>query len=228
MRCLDFSVLALATLVLCLSGRVAAADGKAATGTITGKVTVTDNGKQVKGTEVVVYVVGPPDQPGKDVVAAKIKQTADRKFVPDLVAITQNERVAFPNTGRLLHNVFSQKPKFDLGSFGKGRSKDYQFKNYKGIVEVFCNIHPEMAATILVLPNPYHVSANKDGSFTLKGVPVGKWRVFAYTRRATRPVFKRVEVTTGTANVDFTITRGTVAPHKNKYGEKYRPGGGYH
>ena len=41
------------------------------------------------------------------------------QLVPDLVAITVNERVSFPNKDPFLHNVFSQSRtrKFDLGSF---------------------------------------------------------------------------------------------------------------
>jgi len=198
-----------------------------ATGTVSGTVKVTDDGKEVKGVEVVVYVVGPPDQPGRDVVGATVKQTSDRKFIPDLVAITQNERVAFPNTGATLHNVFSQKPKFDLGSFEKGRTKDYQFKDFKGTVEVYCNIHPEMAATILVLPNPYHVAANKDGTFKLPKVPVGRWRLFAYTRRATKPASVAIDVKSSGTTANLTIPRGAETKHLNKYGEKYHGGGGY-
>ena len=50
------------------------------------------------------------------------------------------------------------------------------------------DIHPEMAATILVLPNRRHTQIAADGSYAIDGVPPGTWTVFAYTRRATKPV----------------------------------------
>jgi hypothetical protein len=123
--------------------------------------------------------------------------------------------------------VFSQKPKFDLGSFDQGKSKSWQFKDFKGFAEIYCNIHPEMAATVLVLPNPYHVSADKNGKFTIPNVPAGKWKLFGYTRRAAKPVSAAIEVTAGgTTNQPLTIPRSAETKHLNKYGEKYKEGGG--
>ena len=56
-----------------------------------------------------------------------------------------------------------------------------------GVVDVYCNIHPEMAATILVLPNHGFTRAKSDGTFAIDGVHPGTWKVFAYTRRALKP-----------------------------------------
>lgn len=204
------------------------AAGRTVKGTV--KVLEADGKTEVTGVEVVVYVVGPPDEPGKEVVTATITQTNDRKFVPDLVAITTNEKVEFPNGGKLLHNVFSSKPKFDLGSFDKGEKKDSKdaFKNYKGTAEIYCNIHPEMAATVLVLGNPYHVSVDKKSkSFEIKNVPAGKWKLYAYTRRMEKPAAIEIDTTAGDAVKDVTITRGAETKHLNKYGEKYKDGKSY-
>jgi len=192
-------------------------------GRVTGKVTVTDANGKTASADVVVYVVGFPEKPDASAPAATIAQKG-RKFVPDLVAITVGQSVSFPNNDPFLHNVFSQSPprKFDLGSFKKGESKEKQFPN-AGVVDVYCNIHPEMAATILVLPNKRHTRAAADGSFTIDGVPAGRWTVFAYARRATRPVSAAVTVTDGQdATVNLSLVRGAERPHVNKYGEKYK------
>jgi hypothetical protein len=134
--------------------------------------------------------------------------------------------VNFPNEDAFLHNVFSQSSsrKFDLGSFKKGETKTKEFPS-PGVVDVYCNIHPEMAATIVVLPNTRHTRTAADGTFTLDGVPVGNWTVFAYTRRATKPVSAKVAVTAGAdTKIDLAIQRGAEPEHLNKYGEKYRSG----
>jgi plastocyanin len=201
-----------------LAGSAAAQPAGRVAGTV--KVIEAD-GARAESADVIVYVVGFTEPPGDE--ATTIAQRG-RKFVPDLVAITVNERVSFPNFDPFLHNVFSQSGprKFDLGSYGRSEVKDKQFPQ-SGVVDVYCNIHPEMAATILVLPNRRHVRAAANGEFVLDGVPPGDWTVFAYTRRATKPTSARVNVKPGAVtNVELEIARGAEPAHLNKYGEKYK------
>jgi plastocyanin len=213
----------LIALALVASTALSTARTAEAGGRVSGKVTVNDaNGKPATA-DVIVYVVGFAEQAQTATPGASIAQKG-RKFVPDLVAITVGQSVSFPNGDPFLHNVFSQSParKFDLGSFKRGETKDKQFPN-AGVVDVYCNIHPEMAATILVLPNKRHTRAAADGSFAIDGVPPGRWTVFAYARRATRPVSAAVTVTDGQdAVVNLALVRGAEPPHVNKYGEKYK------
>jgi plastocyanin len=213
---------------LAIVAAVAGVPGAAAaqpSGRVVGTVKVTEpDGQPASPTEVVVYMVGFTEPPSDKVTTIAQK---GRKFVPDLVAITVNEKVEFPNLDPFLHNVFSQSTprKFDLGSFPRGETKEKDFPA-PGAVDVYCNIHPEMAATILVLPNRRHTLAGPDGKFTLEGVPPGDWTVFAYTRRATRPTSARVTVKAGAdATVDLAIVRGAEPAHLNKYGEKYHDAG---
>ena len=199
------------------------------TGRVVGTVKVAEPDRQpASPADVIVYVVG-FTEPASDKVTTIAQK--GRKFVPDLVAITVGERVEFPNLDPFLHNVFSQSTprKFDLGSFSRGETKEKDFP-VPGVVDVYCNIHPEMAATILILPNRRHVVARPDGTFTLEGVPPGDWTVFAYTRRATRPASAKVSVKAGAdAAVALEIVRGAEPAHLNKYGEKYHDTGqAYH
>jgi plastocyanin len=204
----------------------AAARGAAAqpSGRVVGTVKVTEaDGKPAIGADVIVYVVGFTEPPSDQVTMIAQK---GRRFVPDLVAITVNERVAFPNNDPFLHNVFSQSAdrQFDLGSYKRGESKDKQFPK-TGVVDVYCNIHPEMAATILVLPNRRHTRADANGRYVLEGVPPGDWTVFAYIRRVTKPSSAKVSVKAGAeTTVDLAIVRGPEPAHLNKYGEKYKDG----
>ncbi|HEY4242031.1 MAG TPA: hypothetical protein VGM88_19560 [Kofleriaceae bacterium] len=202
---------------------MAAADAGA--GRVVGTVHVTEpNGKPASTADVVVYVVGFTEPPAKVGAAAAEITQKNRKFQPDLVAITVGETVAFPNSDAFFHNVFSLSAarKFDLGSFRHGETKAKDFPT-PGVVDVYCNIHPEMAATILVLPNRRHTKAAPDGSFVLDGVPAGTWTVFAYARRATKPVAARVTVAADAdTKIDLSLTRGPEPAHLNKYGEQYR------
>jgi plastocyanin len=218
-------VAAAAAAVLALAAP-AVADAGDATGTITGTITV-DRADGAAAVPVVVYVVG-FTEPAPE--AAVEVQQHDKKFVPDLVVITAGQTVSFPNGDPFLHNVFSptESRKFDLGSYKQGDTRTRKFP-HPGVSDVFCNIHPEMSATILVLPNKKFAFAAADGSFSIADVPVGSWTVFAYSRHATAPVSAEVEVAAGAA-ASVALTLDETArdfTHKNKYGEKYRGDGEY-
>jgi plastocyanin len=192
-------------------------------GRVVGTVKISEADGEPAVADVVVYILGFNEPPTDKVTTIAQK---GRKFVPGLVAITLGEKVEFPNFDPFLHNVFSQSPprKFDLGSFPKGETKQISFPE-AGVVDVYCNIHPEMAATIIVLPNRRHTVAGPDGRFVIDGVPPGDWTVFAFVRRA-KPVSARVSVKPGAdATVDLTIVRGGEPAHLNKYGEKYKDSG---
>lgn len=213
-----------AALVLLVFATVAEAQPVGGSGRVVGTVTVTEaDGKPAKGAEVIVYVVGFKQASAGTVTTIEQK---DRTFRPELVAVTAGDSVAFPNGDKFLHNVFSPSGtrKFDLGSFKKGETKVKEFPS-TGVVDVYCNIHPEMAATIVVVPNRAHARAKADGSFVVAGVPPGTWTVFAYTRRASKPVSTKVTVTANAdASVSLALQRGAEPEHLNKYGEKYRAG----
>jgi plastocyanin len=193
------------------------------TGTVTGRVAVSRNGAAATaGAAVVVYLVGFAEPPPAR--QERILQK-DRAFVPDLLPITAGQSVEFPNRDPHLHNVFSPSPTrpFDLGQFERGESKSRRFPS-PGVVDVYCNIHPEMSATILVLPNRQFTRTDRQGRFRLTGVPPGRWTLYAYSRRAERPVSAPVTVAGGeTSQVELSLveTRGDSA-HRNKYGERYR------
>jgi plastocyanin len=210
----------LAAIAVVLAAAPGALGASEERGTVRGAVSV-NRPRGLSAERVVVYLVGftepPPDR------AVDIVQRGKR-FLPGLVAITAGQSVGFPNGDPFLHNVFSPTPlrPFDLGSFPEGETRQRPFKQ-PGIIEVFCNIHPEMSATILVLPNRRFAMLDGEGRFEIRGVPAGSWRIYAYSRRARRPAEAKVTVTTGgTAEVALVLEERTVRPaHKNKYGEQY-------
>lgn len=204
-------------------------------GTISGVVAVKRKGKVKKdASQVVVYVVGfsqPPPTPNP-ATRPRLGQR-NKQFEQRLIAITAGQRVDFPNADHFFHNVFSlsKTRRFDLGQFKKGQSKAKRFPR-KGIVQVYCNIHPAMSATILVLPNRAHAMTKKTGQFRITNIPAGTWTVYAYSRHAAKPT--RVKGVVVSAGKD-TVVRGLLVNedrlshvHKNKYGQSYKdPKGRY-
>src|SRR5512135_3192594 len=78
------------------------------------------------------------------------------QFHPEVLPILVGTTVDFPNRDNLFHNVFSYSgPKdFDLGRYPKDDSRSVLFDR-PGLVRVYCDIHADMYATIVVLPHPY-------------------------------------------------------------------------
>ena len=111
-------------------------------------------------------------------------------FEPRVVVVPVGGTVDFPNMDPIYHNVFSVSPprRFDLGKYPRGQSRSITFPK-AGLVNVFCDIHSNMAAFILVVPNRHWTRPAADGRFELPDVPAGRWRL-----RAWHPDFPAREV----------------------------------
>jgi hypothetical protein len=78
---------------------------------------------------------------------------------------------------------------------------------------VFCHIHSDMNAVILVLDNPYFVSPDTTGSFSLDGIPPGDYTIVAWHERIT-PITARVKVVSGqSSTINFNIPLPQPADH---------------
>ncbi len=130
----------------------------------------------------------------------------NRKFTPEVVVVPAGSTVSFPNFDPLFHNVFSlakAKP-FDLGNYPQNQTRTVTFHT-PGVVPVFCHLHPNMSAAVVVAPSQWAVKPGADGSFVLRGVPPGHHTVVAWHRSAGY-FRKQVEVPpSGEVRLDFTI-----------------------
>jgi len=154
--------------------------------------------------------------------APLLMKTQRKQFVPRVLVVPRGGRVRFSNEDPILHNAFSVSPgnAFDLGFTRTGPGKEQRFSE-PGVVRVFCNVHHDMVAYILVVETPYVISPGADGSFVLSGVPKGPGRLTVWHEQADpwtadlqlpqqKPVAARVEV-----------VRPRVPPHLNKTGQSY-------
>ena len=201
---------------------VCAASAAHADATVRGVVDVT-RPKDMPASAVLVYLVGFDEK--APAAPVEVKQV-NRHFIPDLIAVTAGGTVSFPNGDPFLHNVFSPTSErtFDLGSYKKGDTRTRTFPR-RGVVDIYCNIHPEMSATLVVLPNTRYAVVDASGHFQIDHVPPGTWTMFAFSRRASQPVSMKVTVgAEGIVDVNFKLDEvHRDFTHPNKYGEKYRP-----
>lgn len=154
---------------------------------------------------VIVFIKDAPAAARLPVTKATIAQR-DEAFVPRVLAITSGSTVDFPNFDPYFHNVFSlsRNASFDLGRYPKGESRSRPFTR-PGLVKVYCHIHSEMSATIMVFNHTYFTSPAPDGTYTIDNVPAGKYRLSAWHERIGENT-TNIEVTTGgTARADFAL-----------------------
>jgi hypothetical protein len=127
-------------------------------------------------------------------------------FVPHVLPVVRGTSVEFPNSDPVFHNVFSlsRAASFDLGRFPRGETRTLKFDT-PGVVKVFCHIHSDMGAVIMVLDNPFFTAPDHDGRFRIDGLPPGDYRITAWHERA-RPSTHAVHVDAGgAAHVAFSI-----------------------
>jgi plastocyanin len=165
----------------------------------------------------------PIDAPAPRTVGKLTLSQKNKTFQPHVLAVPVGFTVSFPNNDQIFHNVFSlaSPQPFDLGLYRGGATRERTFSR-AGTYRVFCNIHPQMTALVIVVPTPHTASVGADGRYVLD-LPAGRYRVTAVSERAAP---QSVEVTSGagaTTAPDLTLDESSwiFAQHKNKYGQDY-------
>ena len=147
----------------------------------------------------------------------------NKSFVPHVLAIPAGSTVSFPNNDPIFHNVFtlSTSGPFDLGLYRAGTSKDRVFKA-PATYRVFCNIHPQMSAFVLVVPTSYITEADASGMYRLD-LPAGRYRITAWSERAEPSSVEWTAAVSGAAVPDVTLdeSKFVETSHKNKFGQDY-------
>jgi plastocyanin len=150
--------------------------------------------------------------------------TRGKMLVPHVAAVPVGSTISFPNEDPISHNLFSLSTpnQFDLGLYRAGSGKTHTF-TAPGIVNVYCNVHPNMSAVIHVLSTPYYSFADQNGNFTIADVPSGHYEVLAWNEQG-GTTKSTIDVTSSAAApVALTLdARGYHFPqHSNKYGKSY-------
>lgn len=154
---------------------------------------------------VVVFVKDAPVESNLPVTRVGISQR-DEAFVPRVSAITRASTVEFPNFDSYFHNVFSlsRGATFDLGRFRKGEKRERTFPR-AGVIKVYCHIHSEMAATIMVFDHRLYATPAADGVFAISDVPPGTYQLSAWHERIGETT-KAIQVVAGeSASIEFSL-----------------------
>ena len=156
----------------------------------------------------VVYFESAPQPAFEDTGEMRATLSQEHEsFVPHLLAIRAGTTVDFPNLDPVYHNVFSlsKTRTFDLGRYAKGRSKSIRFDE-PGIIRVFCDIHSQMSAFILVFAHRFFAVTDDQGRYRIERVPAGTYMLTAwYEGVAQQSRAVTIPAEGGTVDLDFTL-----------------------
>jgi plastocyanin len=175
------------------------------------------------------YVVGPnggfgdvvvslKDADGKDITGKSTGPSAspavlDQKgclYTPQILAIQTGQKLVVRNSDKCVHNVHctptvpGNEEHNDVQMPG-GADLTYTFAKPEMFITFRCDVHPWMFAWVSVFDNPYFDISGKDGKFTIKNVPPGKYTVVADHRKLGKQT-QVVEVGDKNVTVNFTFT----------------------
>ncbi|HEX4964496.1 MAG TPA: CHAT domain-containing protein [Thermoanaerobaculia bacterium] len=122
---------------------------------------------------------------GKTLPVPAEKKELDQKgclYTPHVQGIQTGQALTIKNTDATLHNVhalatvnpeFNQAQPQGLPPFDKTFDK-------QEVIHVKCDVHPWMSAYVAVMPHPFFATSGDDGSYTIKGLPPGKYTLEAW------------------------------------------------
>ena len=197
---------------------------------VSGKVVIQQNGKPAHSAAGAVVWLAPTkgEAPRPPEKVFRLVQK-NKHFSPHVLVVPVGSAVVFPNEDPFFHNVFSvyEGTRFDLGLYESGSSKEVRFSR-PGPSYIFCNIHPEMSAVIMVMSTPYYATTDAAGEYSIEGVPPGEYEFSVWYESAQpeqlKQLQRRVTVSASAARLDpvtVIATPSLAVNHKNKYGLDY-------
>ncbi len=135
-------------------------------------------------------------------------------YVPHVLGIRANQRFTVTNSDPTAHNVNVQgkgNPPWNTSQPPNAPPIEQKFVRAEVIIPVKCNQHPWMKSYIGVMNNPFYSVSGADGTYTIKGLPPGKYTVVAWHERYGEKTMEVTLVAKGSATADFSFDGGTAS-----------------
>ena len=140
-------------------------------------------------------------------------------YVPQIVAIQTGQKLQVRNSDAqpvAMHNVHmnpvaaanqaANAANINVAQMAGAADLTITFPAAENFMKFQCDVHSWMFAWVTVVDHPYFAVSGKDGKFTIKNVPPGKYTISAMHRKvAPAGVEKEIEVTADGAKADFTL-----------------------
>jgi len=165
------------------------------------------------------YVVGPNggladvvvslDITGQSTGASAVPAILDQKgclYVPTISAVQTGQKIIVKNSDPCIHNVHTVSKngnqEHNDAQMAGGADLTYTFDKPEDFMKFQCDVHPWMFAWVTIEDSPYFCLSGKDGSFTIKNVPPGKYTITASHRKLGKETLD-VEVKDSDVKADF-------------------------
>jgi hypothetical protein len=162
----------------------------------------TSDGKKITGLSFPV-----PTEP------AKLDQNGCH-YVPHVLGIQANQKFIVTNSDPTSHNVNVQGK--SNASWNNVQSPnappiEQKFVRPEVIIPIKCNQHPWMKSYIGVTGNPFYAVSAADGTFTIKGLPPGKYTLVAWHEKFGEKTLEINLAAKGSATADFAFDSSTTS-----------------
>ncbi|MFI5305036.1 MAG: carboxypeptidase regulatory-like domain-containing protein [Nitrospiria bacterium] len=101
------------------------------------------------------------------------------QFRPNIFTGVVGDNYGLFNRDPLLHNVHLRSGDttiFNIALYPNGK-KIVKPLTQPGVINVKCEIHPFMSATMVIFDHPYFTVTNQNGEYTISDIPAGKYMV---------------------------------------------------
>ncbi|HUR53216.1 MAG TPA: carboxypeptidase regulatory-like domain-containing protein, partial [Gemmataceae bacterium] len=133
-------------------------------------------------------------------------------YTPHVVAVMVGQELKARNSDNFLHNVHGlakDNGEFNFPQQNAGQENKVDATKAPEKYKVKCDVHPWMAAWVVVLDHPYSAVTGDNGEFTIKGLKDGKYTLEAWQEKL------------GTKSAEVEIKDGkAVAPIEFKFEPK--------
>src|SRR5207247_7524562 len=132
-------------------------------------------------------------------------------YKPHVLGVMVNQSITITNSDPTTHNIhFTPKnnPDWNQSQPNGAASMTHKLAVAEVLVPVKCNQHPWMKSYVGVTKHPFFAVTAEDGSFSIKGVPPGKYTVVAWHEGGANGTEKTMEVTVAAkarATADFSF-----------------------
>lgn len=169
--------------------------------------------------DVIVMLKGVPSKAADASTAPVVLDQRHCLYTPQILALQTGQKLLVKNSDPApvaMHNIHinptaeankaANAAMLNAAQMAGAADLTYTFPAAENFQKFQCDVHNWMFAWVTVVDSPYFAVTDKDGKFTIKNVPAGKYTISALHRKvAPAGVDKEVEVTADGGKTDFTL-----------------------